>query len=124
MWWNKGDYNVMQEAQVINQTKAPLVISDGLTCGLLSFSHYLEPKIKLLIKPSSQFTGKPQCTNCNNPKTESGKLNVPTIPDGFSDVFLFLPSKILRHEIAKNNQIQSVKIARKPPVDVLWRVTN
>ena len=76
-WWNKGtSYGNPQVAQVINQTSSPLLVSDALGNNygnVLSLSYLLEPKVRFLL--------------VNNPKT-------PTIPNGFTDVFLLILQRI------------------------------
>lgn len=74
--WNKVvSYNNHQVAQLINQSKAPLLISNsfGINFGnIFSLSYLLNPKVRLqLIK--------------DNPQTDF--RDVPKIPPNFSDVF-------------------------------------
>ncbi|MCC5657399.1 glycosyltransferase family 39 protein [Nostoc sp. XA010] len=89
-WWNKGtSYGNPQVAQVINQTSSPLLISDALGNNygnVLSLSYLLEPKVRFLL--------------INNPKT-------PTIPNGFTDVFLLNPSDTWRETIEKNYKLKT-----------------
>lgn len=89
-WWNKGtSYGNPQVAQVINQTSSPLLVSDALGNNygnVLSLSYLLEPKVRFLL--------------VNNPKT-------PTIPNGFTDVFLLNPSENWRETIEKNYKLKT-----------------
>ncbi|WP_414517802.1 glycosyltransferase family 39 protein [Nostoc sp. PCC 9305] len=75
-WWNKGmNSGNPQVAQIINQSKRPLLISDafGNNYGnVFSLSYLLEPKVRFLL--------------VNNQK-------IPKIPDRFTDVFLLNPSE-------------------------------
>jgi len=81
-WWNKGvSYQNPQVAIIINQASQPLVIStssneySGVNLGnLISLSYLLKPKVKL------QLVVDP---------------NIPDIPDGFSDIFVYSPSRNL-----------------------------
>ncbi|MGQ4645865.1 glycosyltransferase family 39 protein [Lyngbya aestuarii] len=81
-WWNKGvSYQNPQVARIINQAHKPLLISTSsneysgvLPGNLISLSYLLEPKVKL------QLVVDP---------------NIPDIPDGFSDIFVYSPSRNL-----------------------------
>lgn len=80
-WWNKiVSYDNPQSARVINQASQPLVISnpsDTNTGQLISLSYLLDEKVKF------QLVGQPE-------------IYIPQIAAGFSDIFLFYPSEILR----------------------------
>jgi uncharacterized membrane protein len=96
-WWNKSpskNQYLPQIAQIVNQTPNPLLISDNspilgdcFTCRMLSLSYLLDPKVKL------QLVLEPQ---------------VPKIPAGFSDIFVFSPSQTLIKgiEIQQNRQTE------------------
>jgi uncharacterized membrane protein len=103
-WWNKvvGYYNP-QMAKIINQATHPLVISntsDVNTGDIISLSYLLDSKtqLQLVVDP-----------------------NIPNIPDGFRDVFLFYPSKTLQETLRKE-----YKATLKPvyTVDIvrLWKL--
>jgi len=81
-WWNKGqNNNTPLAANVINQSRRPLVLSDFGNehfGNVISLCHLLEPHARLWLMLDSK---------------------VPTIPDGFSNVFLFKPSGALRRTI-------------------------
>jgi hypothetical protein len=64
-------------AQIINQTKSPLVISDGSETDILSLSHLLEPNVKLLLV----------------------RQNVANAPEEFTEVFFFDASDTLREKL-------------------------
>ncbi|MEP0859142.1 glycosyltransferase family 39 protein [Trichocoleus sp. DQ-U1] len=85
IWWNKAlsqtEYNP-KVAQIINKTAHPLLISNEKLNFFLPLTYALEPKVRL------QLVVKP---------------NVPQIPDGFSDVFLYRSSKELRKALQKQN---------------------
>jgi uncharacterized membrane protein len=78
IWWNKGPdknkYNP-QMAYIVNTAPQPLLISDTDLNPVQVFGYLLEPKVRLLLV---------------------NKSDIPEIPDGFSDVFLFQPSELLR----------------------------
>lgn len=86
--WNKVvSYNNHQVAQLINQSKAPLLISNsfGINFGnIFSLSYLLNPKVRL------------QLIN-DNPQTDV--RDVPKIPPNFSDVFLLNLPDPLREKI-------------------------
>jgi uncharacterized membrane protein len=83
-WWNKMISNNNPEvAQIINQTERPLVVSDADLGDILSLSHYLDPKVRLLLRP--------QCYACNLNRQLVDTPFLPKIPTGFSDVFFYHP---------------------------------
>lgn len=78
VWWNKGNSRssyYIPVAQLINQTKAPLVIADRNPSALLAFTRRLKPHVRL------QITQQPSTL---------------TVATGFSPVFLLNPSDKLR----------------------------
>ncbi|NEO99687.1 MAG: hypothetical protein F6K58_13610 [Symploca sp. SIO2E9] len=101
-WWNKYKSNDNFEiTKIINNTNKPLIISDNYSVGdALSLSYYLDPKVKL------QFMRTPQLPR---------KIN------GYSDVFVFNPSKELVKTLQEkynilstyNNQFKLLKLADK-----------
>ena len=103
MWWNKGDgYANLQVARIINQVKRPLLISNygGInTNNLLSLSYLLEPKVRLKLVVDSKIR---------------------KIPNNFSNIFLFNPSKELqkRIETEQKYKVESVK----PENLQLWKL--
>lgn len=83
-WWNKvHNVNVPALAQTINQTTRPLVISDAEISDLFALVHYLDPKVRLLLRP--------QCYACQFDRSLVDRPYLPAIPDGFSDAFLYNP---------------------------------
>jgi uncharacterized membrane protein len=89
-WWNKGQHNnTPLAANVINQSGRPLVVSDfGYEHfgNVISLGHRLEPRVRLWLMLGS---------------------DVPPIPDGFSDVFLFKPSaRLCRQFEASGYQVE------------------
>jgi uncharacterized membrane protein len=86
--WNKVvSYHNHQVARIVNQSKAPLLISNsfGINFGnALALSYLLEPKVRLQI-----VTG----------NTQPDFMNIPNIPQGFSDVFFLNPSDQFREKI-------------------------
>ncbi|WP_377477070.1 MAG: glycosyltransferase family 39 protein [Microcoleus anatoxicus] len=119
IWWNKGSGWLLTEIEVakaINQATKPLIISDANIAYIMPLSYQLEPKVKLLIAPRCY-------TACyKNRELALAKPQVPTIPKGFSDLFLYRPSSVLRSGI----QQQNYKI--DPITDTvelnLWKLTK
>jgi uncharacterized membrane protein len=103
VWWNKKPSdNHVQSASIINQTNRPLIITSyyGANFGeLLSMSYLLNPKVQL------QLVSEP---------------NIPKIPDGFSDIFVFNPSKTLKSGLESN---YNAKVEPIPPSELqLWKL--
>lgn len=83
-WWSKMiSNNNPAVAQIINQAERPLVISDASSGDLFSLSYYLDPKVKLLIRP--------QCYTCHINRDLADVPFTPEIPSGYSDVFYYQP---------------------------------
>ncbi|MEG4455633.1 glycosyltransferase family 39 protein [Microcoleus sp. N9_A1] len=118
IWWNKGSgwLGALEVAGVVNQASNPLFISDANIAYIMPLSYYLEPKVKLLIEPRCY-------TSCyKNRELAKKKPQPPQIPGGFSELFLYKPSKALRSAIQQQNyQID--------PADTnvelnLWKITK
>lgn len=112
MWWNKGaNFYVPELAQMINQSNKPLLISDdrteqkplyNTTGDIVSLSYRLEPKVRL------QLVVAP---------------NVPQVPQGFSDIFVFNPSKTLRQGLEAQNYTLNLLYKANVPVNVsFWKL--
>lgn len=86
-WWNKRttSYDEIQAARIINKASQPLFIAENLF-RTLPLSHRLAPNVKILVV---------------------NQATVPKIPEGFSQVFLYLPNNNLK---AKLEQEQKYKI--------------
>lgn len=89
-----SDYNI-DRANILNQATRPLLVSSNndLNPGeILAMSSLLDPKVKLqlVIEP-----------------------NIPKIPDGFSDVFLYNTSSKIEAELAKKYNIKVVDARAK-----------
>lgn len=89
-WWNKFHNSPnAQMARLVNQADSPLVISDSSHGNILSLSHLLDNKVRfqLVVEPK-----------------------IPKIVDGFSDIFLFSPSKTLLSGLqsSPNNTIKPI----------------
>lgn len=101
IWWNKASSrNIPEVARIINRSSRPLIISDssGLNPGnVVSLSHLLDPKVRFRLVVKSK---------------------VPTIPDGFSDVFLFNPSESLRRGLEREENYKVEPIYKSE----LWRL--
>jgi uncharacterized membrane protein len=93
MWWNShpsSNRYIPPIADVVNQSPQPLVISDYDDLKDIQVLGYqLEPKVRLLLIEEP---------------------NIPEIPKGFSDVFLFRPSESLRTGLGEryNTQIKRI----------------
>ena len=106
LWWNKYPSSTKHNpaiAAIVNQAQKPLVICHGgnnLTGKILSVSYLLKPQVELLLAV----------------KPEQVK-----IPDGFSDVFLYRSTEMLRFEL---EIVQKYKITPiyKPGDVWLWRL--
>ncbi len=109
-WWNKGSsYYHPQAARIINQASRPLVISDTKTGRILTLSHLLEPKV--------WFKAQPYCRTCRSNFSLHAKKDFLDIPEGFSDVFLFSPSKKLQAGLEKKYKIEPSYLKGE-----LWRL--
>lgn len=104
-WTKSFNLYTPQVAHIINQANSPLLIS---SCehlwplgDVLSLSYLLEPKVRI------QLVSDP---------------NVPKIPIGFSDVFLFFPSPVLLYEIEANLGYKVEAI--HPDKLELWRLVK
>lgn len=98
-WWNKGfSYYNLQVAKIINTAPHPLVISDTNTGHILSLNHYLNEKIQWKIQP--------YCHTCHPSSSWMNKSNLLQIPSGFSNVFLFKPSELLKAEFEKDYKLK------------------
>lgn len=97
-WWHKADANVERQlAQVVNRSKKPIVIADDFFVKFLSFTHSLSPDIHFQLLSSS---------------------SVPTIPQGFSDVFLYRPSERLQTALGAKYDLQPIQAKQL----LLWRL--
>ena len=113
---NSRDYKI---ARAINQASNPLVVvsnypsNDNNVSYLFSFSHLLEPKVKLQLVDGN---------------------NIPSIPDGFSNIFIYNPCiistekqglanefKLLLFELKQKQNYQAEPVKISQPV-LLWRL--
>jgi uncharacterized membrane protein len=96
VWWNKSPSNInVQIAKMINQTERPLLVSTFYESNggeLLSLSYLLDKKVQL------QLVSEP---------------NIPKIPQGFSDIFIFSPSQNLKFGIEKdyNSSLEPIQLS-------------
>ncbi len=99
--WIKGiSQHQPRTLELINQAERPLVINDysALNLGeILSMSHRLDPKVRLLLVREPEL---------------------PDLPRGFSDIFVFNPSTDLREEIEQEH-IPLESVYRE---GTLWRI--
>ncbi|WP_017314825.1 glycosyltransferase family 39 protein [Mastigocladopsis repens] len=89
-WWSKGSHANPQIARIINSSIKPLLISSNhsLNIGdIMSLSHLLNSKVQI------QLVTKP---------------NIPKIPNGFSEIYLYNPSKQFRTDLEKTFTIDTV----------------
>jgi uncharacterized membrane protein len=103
VWWNKKPSDThVQAATIINQTNRPLLITSYYHANfgeLLSMSYLLNPKVQL------QLVSEP---------------NIPRIPQGFSDIFVFNPSPALKSGLERdyNSKVEPIE-----PRDLqLWQL--
>ena len=111
-WWSKG-WNRQNPivSQIINQATKPLVINNAAIPYLISLSYMLEPKVRILPEP--------YCTNCTLNPEQKHQLNIPPIPEGFSDVFLLnaYPSELWKSELEKQQDYKAELLFQG---DVSW----
>jgi uncharacterized membrane protein len=97
-WWNKaGDRLNTAVTTTVNQSVQPLLVSDAFFVKILALSHNLKAHVQLQLVKSPQ---------------------VPMIPAGFSDVWLYEPSPQLQQALQAKYHLTPIH----PPV--LWRVTG
>ena len=119
-WWNKMiNNNNPHIAQIINQADRPLLISDTGLGDLLSLSHYLDPKVHLLLRPYCY-------TACQvDPAYRELELfpYLPPIPSGYSDVFIYYarPQPPWKKRLAKAKYPPLTVLANKDE-EWLWKV--
>ncbi len=118
--WNKlKNYNDYKIARTINQATNPLVVVsnypsyDTNVSYLFSFSHLLDAKVKLQLVDEN---------------------NIPSIPDGFSNIFIYNPAaistakqglanefKVLLFKLKQEQNYQAKPVEISQPV-LLWRL--
>lgn len=118
-WWNKGSGWLRAElevAAIVNSASNPLIISDANIAYMMALSYRLQPQVKLLIEPRCY-------TSCyKNQELARKKPEPPTIPGGFSDLFLYRPSSNLRSAIDQQNYQINPAVSN---VDLnLWKITK
>lgn len=110
--WNKVvSYNLPQLSQMINRATAPLLISNssGINFGnILALSHRLSPKTRLQLVDG---------------RTQPDFLNVPNIPQGFSDVFFLNPSEQFQQKIEQEYNFK-LNIVYSDYHLQLWKLAN
>lgn len=104
-WWHQTlNRDTPAVAQIINKAARPLLISSSNSANILSLSYLLNPKVRFIFKPECY-------TSCNALKSKNqnpeivDQPNIPQIPGGFSDVFLFKtsPSQEWKHKLLENH---------------------
>lgn len=109
-WWNKsGSLLNVSIARTVNSASKPLIITDFSEYivwdigNLLSLSHKLDPKAKLLLmSPTNNLD----------------------IPENFDEIFLYSISPQLKSKIAKSNQYKIQKIYGKNDEIILAKIVN
>jgi uncharacterized membrane protein len=89
-WWNKGSHKNPEIARIINKANNPLLISSNYSLNIgdiMSLIHLLDPKVQM------QLVTEP---------------SIPNIPDSFSNLFLYNPSKKFRSELEKKYKMVDV----------------
>jgi uncharacterized membrane protein len=126
-WWHQTlNRDTPAVAEIINKAERPLLISSNNSANILSLSYRLNPKVRFLYKPECY-------TSCNalknkNQNTEIAEQpNIPELPDGFSDVFLFetSPSEEWRRKLAENHTYKiepKLKPSSEEFVSWLWQI--
>ena len=112
-WWHNQGNPVV--ARAINRAANPIVISDTHIADILSLSHLLDSKVRLLIEP--------RCYTCSiNSNSETG-LYFPEVRGIFSDVFLFSTSasELWIQELKKQNS-DRIELVLKSYESSLWRL--
>ncbi len=99
-WWHKtiGHYN-MSVARIVNQGKSPLLIANSPT-ALLSLSHTLEPRVRILYTGGDQW---------------------PEFPNRFSDVFILQPSRKQMDQIESEQLIKMEEVFSR---EGLYKITT
>lgn len=112
-WWHNQGNPVV--ARYINKATTPLVISDTHIADLLSMSHLLDPKVRLLIAP--------RCYTCNINYRADTELYLPKITDDFSDVFFFSTSSSeLWMEEVKKQKAERIELVVHSYESSLWKL--
>lgn len=114
-WWHQTlNRDTPLVAEIINKAERPLLISSNNPANMLSLSYRLDPKVRFLYNPECY-------TSCNVLKSKyqyteiADQLNIPKIPQGFSDVFLLetSPSDEWKRNL-KENQTYKIKPKLNP----------
>jgi uncharacterized membrane protein len=89
-WWNKSSHANPQIARIVNKSNHPLLISSNYSLNIgdiMSLIHLLDRKVQM------QLVTEP---------------TIPNIPESFSDLFLYNPSKRFRSELEKKYKLANV----------------
>jgi uncharacterized membrane protein len=89
-WWNKGSHKNPEIARIINKANNPLLISSNYSLNigdLMSLIHLLDHNVQM------QLVTEP---------------SIPKIPDTFSNIFLYNPSRQFRAELEKKYKLVDV----------------
>ncbi|QSJ19157.1 glycosyltransferase family 39 protein [Nostoc sp. UHCC 0702] len=105
VWWNNGPSKIGQIPAIIpvvNQTEQPLIISDAKWSDLVPLSYSLKPNVKFQLVRQQEL---------------------PNIPQGFSDYFLYKPSQDLREGLEKRVGYQIKPVYQSNNI-WLWRLSK
>jgi hypothetical protein len=91
-WWNKLNEHSIDVARAINATQRPLLAGDDYIGWALSLSNYLDPKVRVELRP--------RCYLCHNEQSGPVPLEAALIPERITDVFLIAPSEQLKAQAA------------------------
>jgi uncharacterized membrane protein len=95
-WWTKAFNNFDHcIARSINASDQPILVSDTYFVNVLGLSHQLDKKVKFQLS------------------SDPARLN---IPSGFSDIFLYNPSEVLKMRVEKSGSLVSIDDCRSPVV--------
>ena len=113
---------IPEVARFLNKATTPLLIGSPTPADLLSLSYRVDPKLKLLVQP--------HCFGCHIDSQSDDKLEtpleIPNIPEGFSDVFLFKAGSFKKWvngiEKEAKYKLNPVLSQTKEKEIVLWRL--
>jgi uncharacterized membrane protein len=123
-WWTK---TINREntgvAAIVNQSPAPLLVSDAETGDILALSYLLHPKVPLLIRP--------RCYTCQLDKSQALPAVLEQLANQplnrYTDLFFFHPrrSKTWQKRLQANPRFNFEPVLRDHQNnEVLWRIVN
>lgn len=113
-WTKMANHSNPKIAGILNAIENPLLISDAEVGDLISLSYLLHPNTSMWVKPG--------CYGCRlNINSERVDTMLETIPDDYSDVFLYKP-RATSGWIADTQNRNEKNIRLTEVVTDLWRV--